>query len=52
VPGSSRPGSGLGEYVTELRVLEASSLIGKNGVEAKLGEEPDISVLEIGQRTP
>lgn len=44
---------GLGEYITELRVMESSSLIGKTVMEAKLGETHDISVLEIlrGRRT-
>ncbi len=37
----------LGEYITELRVVAGSPLLGKTVVEAKLGETHDITVLEI-----
>ncbi len=35
------------EYLTELRVLEKSPLIGKTVRETKLGEQQDVTVLEI-----
>jgi di/tricarboxylate transporter len=38
---------GLGEYITELRVLEASPLIGKSVTDTKLAKEHDITILEI-----
>jgi len=38
---------GLGEYITELRVLKASPLIGKRVTETHLAEEHDITILEI-----
>jgi di/tricarboxylate transporter len=38
---------GLGEYITELRVLEASPLVGKTIIEARLAEQHDITVIEI-----
>ncbi len=38
---------GLGEYITELRVVAGSPLLGKTALEAKLGETNDITVLEI-----
>ncbi len=38
---------GLGEYITELRVVAGSPLLGKSVLEAKLGETQDITVLEI-----
>lgn len=40
---------GLGEYITEMRLLAASPLIGKSVVESKLAEEHDISVIEISR---
>jgi di/tricarboxylate transporter len=38
---------GLGEYITELRVIAGSPLLGKTIVQAKLGELHDVTVLEI-----
>src|SRR5690606_9462760 len=38
---------GLGEYITELRAVAGSPLLGKTIIEAKLGETHDITVLEI-----
>jgi di/tricarboxylate transporter len=38
---------GLGEYITELRVLPHSKLIGKTVLDAQLGENHEITVLEI-----
>jgi len=37
----------LGEYITELRVLAGSSLIGKTAVEGDLARKHDVQVLEI-----
>lgn len=37
----------LGEYITELRVMPDSPLVGKTVTESKLGEAHDITVLEI-----
>jgi di/tricarboxylate transporter len=37
----------LGEYITELRVMKGSPLLGRTVVGAKLGEVHDITVLEI-----
>jgi len=37
----------LGEYITELRVLSESTLIGRSVTEAKLGENHDVRVMEI-----
>jgi len=37
----------LGEYITELRVLEGSPLIGKTILESKFGQVHDATVLEI-----
>jgi len=38
---------GLGEYMTELRVLPGGRLIGKTVMESRLGESKDITVIEI-----
>jgi di/tricarboxylate transporter len=38
---------GLGEYITELRVLPGARLIGKTVVDSRLGESKDITVIEI-----
>lgn len=38
---------GLGEYMTELRVLPGGRLIGKTVIESRLGESKDITVIEI-----
>lgn len=38
---------GLGEYITELRVMEGSPLIGKTVLESRLGEEHDVTVLRL-----
>lgn len=37
----------LGEYITEMRIMEKSPLIGKTMVSSKFGEEHDVTVLEI-----
>jgi len=37
----------LGEYITEMRVTEASQLVGKSVLESRLGEEHDVTVLRI-----
>jgi len=37
----------LGQYVTELRVLDGSALIGKTVLASKLGAQHDVTVLEI-----
>lgn len=37
----------LGEYITELRVTEKSPLIGKTVIQAKFGQQHDVTVLEI-----
>jgi di/tricarboxylate transporter len=37
----------LGEYITELRVLDGSSLIGKTVFATKFGQQHDVTVLEI-----
>ncbi len=37
----------LGEYITELRVMPGSPLVGKTVAQSKLGEAHDITVLEI-----
>lgn len=37
----------LGSYITELRVMEKSSLIGKTLIESKFGQKHDVTVLEI-----
>jgi di/tricarboxylate transporter len=37
----------LGEYITELRVMPKSSLIGKTVMDSKLGERYDVTILEI-----
>lgn len=37
----------LGEYISELRVLEESPLIGKTAAEAELGRKSDVTLLEI-----
>jgi di/tricarboxylate transporter len=37
----------LGEYITELRVMKNSPLIGKTVVERKFGQQHDVTVLEI-----
>lgn len=37
----------LGEYITELRVLAGSPLVGRNVEEAQLGEAHDVRVMEI-----
>jgi di/tricarboxylate transporter len=38
---------GLGEYMTELRVLPGARLIGKTVLDSRLGESKDITVIEI-----
>ncbi len=37
----------LGEYMTELRVLHGSPLVGKSVLESRLGEDHDITVLRV-----
>jgi di/tricarboxylate transporter len=37
----------LGEYITELRVLPNSNLIGRSVLEARLGQDHDVRVMEI-----
>jgi di/tricarboxylate transporter len=37
----------LGDYITELRVMEGSPLIGKTVQESRLGEEHDVTVLRL-----
>ena len=39
----------LGEYVTEMRVLHDSSLVGKSVLDSKLGAEHDVTVLRVLQ---
>ncbi len=37
----------LGEYITEMRVGDASSLIGKSVMESRLGQDYDVTVLRL-----
>ncbi len=39
----------LGEYITEMRVGEASPLIGKSVLESRLGQDHDVTVLRLLQ---
>lgn len=41
----------LGEYITELRVGETSALIGKSVRDSRLGEDHDVTVLRLLQRS-
>ena len=37
----------LGEYITEMRLTENSSLVGKSVVESRLGQDHDVTVLKL-----
>ncbi|MEE2775498.1 MAG: SLC13 family permease [Acidobacteriota bacterium] len=41
----------LGEYLTEMRVTQASPLVGKSVLESRLGQDHDVTVLRLMQQT-